>query len=256
MIHTHQFANGLVLLAEPMNWLESAAFTILVPSGCVHEPPSRSGLSGFTCEMALRGAGPRDSRRFINDLDCLGVERSESVGEAHTRFGGAAQADNLPDALTIFADLLQRPHFPPDQLEAGRHVMFQELRAVEDEPAQKVMLQLRQQHYPDPWGRPSQGDAEGIDATSIDDIRRFFQQAYHPTGTIIGVAGRIDWPSLRDIVGGLFEEWKPTESLPLVESTPGPDYAHLPYDSNQTHIGIAYRSVPYRSEDYFPAWGP
>ena len=83
-IFSHRYPNGLVLLAEPMPWLQSAAFTFLVPSGSVYDPPDRSGLGSFTCEMALRGAGERDSRRFILDLDNLGVERSESVANAHT----------------------------------------------------------------------------------------------------------------------------------------------------------------------------
>ncbi len=255
MIHTHQFNNGLVLLAEPMEWLESAAFTILVPAGCIYEPPDRSGLSGFTCEMALRGAGPRDSRQFINDLDFLGVERSESVSEAHTRYGGAMLADNLPQVLGIFADLLRRPRLPADQLDAGRQVMIQDLRAVEDEPAQKLMLKLRQCHYPDPWGRPSQGDSEGIEATSIDDIRSHFRRVYHPEGTILGVAGRVEWGALKDTVGELLADWEPVEVSPLTESSQAAAYTHLDYDSSQTHIGIAYRSVPYRNEDYYLAWG-
>ena len=33
-IHSHVFPNGLVLLGESMPWLESAAFTLLVPAGC------------------------------------------------------------------------------------------------------------------------------------------------------------------------------------------------------------------------------
>ena len=81
-IHTETFPNGLVLVAEPMPWLESAAFTLLVPAGCVAEPEDRGGLSGLACEMTLRGAGPRDSRQFIQDLDNLGVEQSE-IGRAH-----------------------------------------------------------------------------------------------------------------------------------------------------------------------------
>jgi predicted Zn-dependent peptidase len=255
MIHTHRFDNGLVLVAEPMDWLESAAFTVLVPAGCVHEPPDRGGLSGFTCEMALRGAGPRDSRQFINDLDCLGVERSESVGEAHTRFGAASLAANLPSTLAIFADLLRRPHLPEDQLESGRQVMVQELRAVEDEPAQKVMLELRRRHYPHPWGRPSQGNAAAIEATSIDDIRNHFRRVYHPQGTILGVAGRFDWEQLKDSVESLFADWQRNVSERVTETPQISAYDHLAYDSNQTHIGIAYQSVPYRSDDYLPAWG-
>ena len=47
-ILSHTLANGLVLVAEPMPWLQSAAFTLLVPVGCAHDPADRCGLSGFT----------------------------------------------------------------------------------------------------------------------------------------------------------------------------------------------------------------
>jgi hypothetical protein len=39
-ILSHTFANGLVLVAEPMMSLESAAFTFLLPAGSVYDPPN------------------------------------------------------------------------------------------------------------------------------------------------------------------------------------------------------------------------
>ena len=254
-IFSHTYPNGLVLLAEPMSWLQSTAFTFLTPAGCVHDPVDRAGLSGFTCEMALRGAGPRDSRQFILDLDNLGVERSESVGNAHTSYSGATLADNLPEALSIYADVLRRPHLPEEQLEAGRLAMIQELRAVEDEPAQKVMIELRRQHYPEPWGRPIQGELAALEATTAADIRRQFDRYYRPNGAILGVAGRVEWPWLKDLVGKLLGDWTPGEP-DTIEESPAPGYyRHLPYDSHQTQIGIALDSVPYSHPDYFQAWG-
>jgi predicted Zn-dependent peptidase len=235
--------------------LESAAFTFLVPAGCVHDPPDRNGLSGFTCEMALRGAGPRDNRRFVLDLDNLGVERHESVSAAHACFSGATLAENLPHALVIYADVLRRARLPADQLEAGRLVMLQELRAVEDEPAQKVMIELRRRHYPDPWGRPAQGEQQAIEAITVDDVRPFFHQRYRPNGTTLGVAGRFEWEQLKSTVGDLLGDWEPGAEPHVVEQAPPRKYQHLPYDSNQTQIGIAYPSVPYRDPDYFQAWG-
>ena len=254
-IFSHTYPNGLVLLAEPMNWLQSAAFTFLTPAGCIHDPADRAGLSSFTCEMAIRGAGPRDSHQFVLDLDNLGVERSESVSNAHTSYSGATLAENLPQALGIYADVLRRPHLPEDQLEAGRLAMLQELRAVEDEPAQKVMIELRRRHYPEPWGRPSQGEQKALEATAIADIRGQFERYYRPNGTILGIAGRLDWPRLKDLVGELLGDWQPGQPDGIAESPAAGRYQHLAYDSHQTQIGIAYPSVPYRDPDYFQAWG-
>jgi predicted Zn-dependent peptidase len=254
-ILSHTFPNGLVLVAEPMAWLQSAAFTFLVPAGCVDDPPHRSGLSSFTCEMALRGSGERDNHQFILDLDNLGVERHESVSNAHTGYSGATVSENLPAALGIISDLLRRPHLPGDQLEAARQMMLQELRAVEDEPAEKGMIELRRRHYPKPWGRPSQGELAALEATSIEEIRPHFAAHYRPNGTILGVAGRFDWERLKDHVGELLGDWKPCKPGEIAEEPPADKYQHLSYDSNQTQIGIAYDSVPYRDPDYFQAWG-
>jgi predicted Zn-dependent peptidase len=254
-IFSHTYQNGLVIVAEPIDALQSAAFTFLLPAGCAYDPADRGGLSSFTCEMALRGAGPRDSRQFVLDLDNLGVERGESVANAHTSYSGATLAENLPQALAIYADLLRRPHLPDDQLEAGRLAMLQELRAVEDEPAQKVMMELRRQHYGDPWGRSAQGEQKALEATTIDDVRRYYRRRYRPNGTILGVAGRIDWQRLKESVGELLGDWSPSEDGAVDETPARSRYNHLPYDSHQTQIGIAYPSVPYRHPDYFQAFG-
>jgi predicted Zn-dependent peptidase len=245
----------MVLVAEPMPWLESAAFSLAVPAGCVHDPDHRSGLSSFTCEMAMRGAGPRDSRRLIEDLDSLGVEHGQSVSDAYTTFSGATLAANLVPALRMFADVARRPHLPPEQLEAARQVMMQELRAVDDEPAQKAMIELRRRHYPKPWGRPSQGDRQAIEETAIDDIRNQFAARYHANGAILGVAGRFDWDEIKELVGSLLGDWPGATDGKIVEQTTAPGYLHLPYEANQTQIGISYASVPYRHPDYFRAWG-
>lgn len=254
-IYSHTYANGLVLVAEPMMSLQSAAFSFLTPAGSAHDPVGREGLSSFTCEMALRGAGPRDGRQFILDLDNLGVEHNESVSHLHTGYSGATLAENLAPALTLFADLLRRPRLPEEQLEAGRLAVLQELRAVEDEPAQKVMIELRRRHYPYPWGRPASGELHALEAAAMDDIRAHIARCYRPNGTILGVAGRFDWPALQDLVGQLFDDWPACAEEALPEQPAPGRYQHLPYDSQQTQIGIAYPSVPYRDPDYFQAWG-
>jgi predicted Zn-dependent peptidase len=254
-ILSHTYPNGLVLLAEPMHWLQSAAFSFLVPAGCVDEPGSRLGLSSLVCEMTLRGAGSRDNRQFVLDLDNLGVEHHASVAAARTSYGGATLAENLPPALAIFADVLQRPRLPEEELDACRQTALQSLRAVEDEPGEKVMIELRRRHYADPWGRSSLGEQEALETITLDEIHDFCQRQFQPEGTILGVAGHVEWEPLVELVGQLFGDWQPIAGGTFEERPAEGGYLHVPYDSAQTHIGIAYTSVPYRHADYFRAWG-
>ena len=254
-IFSHTLGNGLVLVAEPMKSLESAAFSFLVPAGCGFDPENLLGLSALTCELGLRGSGKRDSRQFIQDLDNLGVERGESVSVTHASYSGATLAQNLFPALEIYADLLRRPHFPDQQLEAVRLVLLQELRSIEDDPGQKVMLELRRHHYPEPWGRDSHGQAAALETISLEQIRGHFAQHFHPNGTILGVAGNFDWPRLKDRVEQLFGDWTSREIARLADGRALAKREHLHHESNQTQIGVAYDSLPYRHPDYFQAWG-
>ena len=69
------------------------------------------------------------------------------------------------------------------------------------------------------------------------------------------MAGHFEWEQLKDLAGNLLGKWQPGPKSEIVEKAPARKYQHLPYDSNQTQIGIAYSSVPYRHRDYFQAWG-
>jgi predicted Zn-dependent peptidase len=254
-IYTHTFANGLTLLAEPMRSLESAAFTFRVPGGSVHEPEGRGGLGVMTVEMTLRGAGERDSRQFVDDLDNLGVERGDSVADAMAGYSGATLAKNLIPALKIYADVARRAHLPPDELESARMVALQELSGVEDEPGQKVMQELRKRHYPHPWGRRTQGEQAALESITLDEIAAHYHRCFRPNGAILSVAGKIDWPAVRDAVGELFGDWAAGPDAPIAETPRSERRAHIDHESNQTHIAVAYDSIPYRDPDYFQAWG-
>lgn len=252
-INHHTFANGLTLLAEEMPWLESAAFAFLLPAGAAYEPSDRLGLSNLTCDMVQRGSGKQSSREFVEALERLGVDRSASVSLSHTSYTGATLADNLLPAITLHADLLRRPLMPEDQLEEARQVCYQELRAAEDDLAHRTIECVRGLQYPRPWERSVQGDQAHIEAITMDDVQQQFQRAYQPTGTILSVAGKIDWNRLRDHIESLFADWSAQDALEVNESPPTETQQHILHDSNQTHIAIAYPSVPYRDDDYYQA---
>jgi predicted Zn-dependent peptidase len=254
-IHSHALPSGLTLVAEEMPWLESAAFALLLPAGCAYEPADKLGLAALTCEMAQRGAGERDSRQFLADLENLGADTSASVSIAHTSFGGAMPAESLPEVLSIFADLVQRPHLPTDQLEDARLGCLQEVKAIEDDLAQKTMQQLRLAHYAEPWGRSSQGTEATVSSLTIAVVRQHFEKLYSPRQAILSVAGKIDWPKLRDDVERILGGWRASAASSITELPSSRKYHHISAESNQTHIGIALDAVPYSHADYFQIRG-
>jgi predicted Zn-dependent peptidase len=254
-IYQHTFANGLTLLAERMEHVRSAALNFLVPAGCAYDPPANLGIASVLSGLITRGAGAFSSRELTLALDNLGLDRDESVGTLHMRFWAATLARNLPAALEIYADILRRPHLPAEELDPVRALAFQDLQSLEDEPRQKVLIELRRRHFPMPLGQDRRGTRPGIEALTQPLIRAHYQKLFRPGGTILSIAGNIDWKPLCEQVERLFCDWDAGSEPTLSLSDGASGSEHISKETTQTQIGIAFPSVPIGHGDYYAAQG-
>jgi predicted Zn-dependent peptidase len=186
-------------------------------------------------------------------LDNLGVSHGESARTLHTSIAAATLGRNLVPALELFADIVLRPHLDDAEVEPIRALALQNLRSLEDDPGSKVIYELRRRHFPDPWGRPAPGTPESIAALSPDDLREFYGRSYRPNGAILGVAGALDWPALRDAVGALFAAWPAHPAPPVQERPTGPSRDHIVRETQQIQIALAYPSATADSPDFYRA---
>ncbi len=240
-------------MAEPLPWLSSVSFDIAIPAGALFDPEDRQGLASLTTDMVLRGAGPRDARAFLEDLENLGVVWSESVGHRYIHFSAAMRPDYLREALAIFSDVLRKPRLPQEDLESARQGLIQTIQAEEDDPEHQLNKALRYRFLPYPWSRSPHGMIDHVVAISWHEVAEFFERHFQPSGIVIGVAGRFNWDELVSSIGELLGDWKGCPPPPPEARWPTERQAHVPFDSQQTHIGVAYRSVPYEDDRYFLA---
>lgn len=254
-IFQHRFENGLTLVAQSMPWLESAAFSFALPAGCSLEPASQRGLANFCCEMVFRGGGDLDHRALVEKLEGLGCDYFSSTSVYHSFFGGAMPATGLLEALEVYADVLLRPQLPEEQLEDGRMTCLQEIHSLEDDLSSRVMLELRRRFYGDPLGRHAEGLIEHVNQLTLTDIRKFYDACYQPQDAVIAVAGKLEWPRLLEQIARLFASWPARPATAIAPTPPEHGMFHIPFSSHQTHIGIAWPSVPYNHPDYYLARG-
>lgn len=249
----HTFANGLTIVGQRMAGMQSAAMTLLLPAGAASDPVDRSGSATVLADLVLRGAGERDSRQLTDYLDSLGLQRSASVGVQHARFGCAALAQKVMEGLSVYADIVRRPHLPQSGFDAARDLALQSLAGVDDEPRQKLMIKLREWHFPSPYGRNTMGEREELEKLTLDLSRADFSQRYHAQDTIISIAGNIDFDQVKREIERLFGDWNgpPTAALKLMPP-PGRVH-HVEQASEQTHIGIAYPSTQEIDANYYAA---
>ena len=127
---------------------------------------------------------------------------------------------NLPKTIDLFADIILKPHLPKSDIESVKLLAAQEIMSIEDDPKQKVMLALRKIHFPSPLGNDRRGTLEGLKAITHDALTKFWKKNFRPSGTIISVAGNIEWEPLKAQVEKLFGKWKGGD-VPALKLSPG-----------------------------------
>ncbi len=247
----HTYPNGLTLLAEKMPGMQSAAMTLLVPAGSATDPVGQTGSASVLSDLILRGAGTRDNKELTDFLDGLGLQRSSSVGVHHTRLGAAALAPKVMESLATYADIVRRPQLPEAGFEPARDLAVQALAGIDDEPRQLLFIKLRERHFPSPYGRNSMGEKEHLEKLTLELSRADFKLRYHAKTAILAVAGNVDFAELKSEVEQYFGDWNGKSPEPIHEIPPPGKYHHVEQKSEQTHIGIAYPSIPETDKDYY-----
>lgn len=249
----HEYANGLVLLAEPMAEVQSAAFGLFLPAGAACLPKTSCGAANIILDWIFRGAGTRDSRQLNDALDTLGLHRAGSVSSAHLSIGGVLEAGNLPAALDLYADIVLRPSLEADQFELSRQLAQDEVLALDDDPRQKVMLALRERYYPTPLGTSTVGDLHTLQSLDAAKIRELANEHLSIGCTILALAGKYDFKAIRDQIESLFGDVSaaPPQATTLGES--GPRCTHLAHEGAQVHMGLMTPTVTITHPDYYQA---
>lgn len=253
-VSTHVLSNGLTVVIEQMAHVQSAAITVLQPTGSVCDAPEKSGTAALLAEMLSRGAGDYSTRALSAALDNLGVQRSISPGLSHTTLSAATTADRLGDAVPLLAAMMTCPHLDEEQFAPAQDLVRQALHALEDEPQQRLGQFLRRCSYDAPWGNPAGGTLEDLDNIHCADVRRHFETLGRPQETIIGVAGNVVPQEVLESIDAAFGPWQGGDGVPFSSGAREPSPSHIAHDSAQTHIGLAWPAVPYRHERYFDAW--
>lgn len=249
----HTLGNGLKLVAEKMPGVRSAAMSLLTPAGASSDPVGKLGTANVLSELVLRGAGERNSRELTDHLDRLGLQRSASAGVLHTRLGAAALSANVMAGLDAYADILRRARLDAGDFEPALDLAKQSLEGIDDDPRQKLSIKLRETHWPWPLGRNPMGDLADLETLTLDDLKAAYGSRYRPDGTILAVAGDVDFGFLKAKTESLFGDWTAADVAPVAAPGLRSKYHYEQQKTEQTHIGLAYDAIDETHPDYYLA---
>ena len=111
----------------------------------------------------------------------------------YTTFYVRALAEHVELGLDILCDILVRPALRPEEVDAERQVILEEVLMHRDEPADVVQELFAAAMFPaHPLGREVLGEPDVITKVTVPAIRSFFDAHYLPGNMVIAAAGDLD----------------------------------------------------------------
>jgi len=237
---------GMALLVERIESVRSAAISWLLPVGNAADPEGAAGdgEAVLLSELALRGAGGRDSRSLSDALDRLGVQRALTAGAVHLQLSATLLGSRVLDALPLLASIVRDPALPDEHVDAVRSLCLQQLDGLEDDPQQLVMLRLRERHLPPPFNRTGYGDRAALESMTAQQLRAAWVARCKPGGAILAIAGDVDGDRIASLLDRLLAGWSGVTPDPQETARPLGGVDHEESDSSQTHIAVGFRAPP------------
>ena len=246
--------NGLTAILQPMKNAESTAITVVTPCGAIYDPSDNEGLANIASEWIMRGAGDRDSKQLDTALDILGAQHSIATGHRFMLWSSLQLSRNLPDIITIAADIFQKPMLEDTHFEQCRDLCRQDIEALEDEPARMATLLLRENFFPYPLNRSVMGTLKSINMINLEDAREHIRKNMVPENAIIAIAGKIDCDKTIDHINELFGDWQGNKAKFPAIIPPNNGVHHYQKDSAQQHIAIGHKApLLSNTRMYYPA---
>lgn len=231
---------GVPLIVETMSGVRSAGLTWLLPMGTARDPSDKIGLSAVLSEMVLRGAGAMDSRQHADAFDKLGVSRSVSNEGQFITIGATMLGSRALDALPLIVDIVRRPRLEAADFEPSRDLAIQSIESLKDDPQERVMHLLRNQHNPDPIGRSSLGTVEGLENLKHEDLAPAWNKGAVPGGGVIALAGGIDPQPIANKLNELLKGWTGAQPPVTWTGTGARGVVHETDATNQVQIALCH----------------
>jgi predicted Zn-dependent peptidase len=255
MITDHtQLPNGLRVVSHHMPHLETVSMGMWIGVGARHETSAERGISHLLEHMAFKGTQTRTAKDIAEEIEAVGGELNAATSLETTAYFSKVLVNDVPLALEILADILQRPQYAPEELEREREVILQEIAATRDSPDEIAYEMLQEVAYPDQSiGRPILGTADSVSSFVPGDLRRFLQFNYAANRMVLSAAGKVDHAEFVRHAEALFGGMNGGDGARVEQAryAGGVRSSIKPFE--QSHLLLAFEGPSYVHENYFTA---
>ena len=184
---------GLRVITESLPWVRSASFGIWAGVGSRDEDTLHAGATHYLEHLLFKGTSRRSALDISAAIDAVGGELNAFTAKEYTCYYARVLDADLPLAIDVLSDMVTGSLLEPNEVEAERSVILEEIAMTDDDPSDTVHEAFGWQLFGDtPLGRPILGTADSINAIARSQIAEHYVARYGPDNLVVAAAGRLD----------------------------------------------------------------
>lgn len=228
------------------------------PAGSAFDTREKSGLAALTLNLLKLGAdglSEDEISRRMADVGAQFAGRFDS-DRAGMSLRTLTSADEMKQALDVFARVLQRPEFPVAVLEREKTRIIAAIRESDTKPETILGRNFSSLAYGShPYGLRSSGEPDTVATLTRDDLTGFYRRFYTADHAVVAIIGNLARGAAEavaeQLTAGLSRTGAPAV-IPEVPSLLRAETRAIAHPATQSHLQIGAPGIKRDDPDYFP----
>lgn len=248
MFNTYKLKNGLRVVTEYIEHVNSISIGVMVQNGSRNEELNVNGISHFIEHMFFKGTEKRTSKEIVQEIENVGGQINAYTSKEATCYYIKSLNTHIDLAIDILSDMIINSKFDDEEIKKEQGVVIEEINMSEDSPEDVLdNNQAKAIFGENSLAYPILGSIENIKSFNSKTIKEFINSKYTPYNSVISICGKFDEQELIKKLEDAFGPWSgaedyvPTYNTPILLS----DSVYTNKQIEQLHINLALKGLPY-----------
>lgn len=256
MYNIIKLENGLRVVIEKIDYVNSVSVGLFVGNGSRNEESYNNGISHFIEHILFKGTNKRNAKEIAECIENVGGQINAFTGKEATCFYIKALNTHLELSLDIISDMILNSKLDPEDIEREKGVIVEEINMNEDSPEDVLLdLHCKAAFENDSLSLPILGNSTTVKNITKTQLLDFMHKYYVPDNAVLSICGNFNENSIEKLVQKYFSQWK-NESLKS-----NLNYKNVPIQKNhffrkksieQLHISLGFKGLPIGDEEIYP----
>jgi zinc protease len=248
--------NGLKVLVKRRAGSQTVATGLFFKGGSRNLTTANAGIESLMLDVATEASANFPRERLRSELAKTGTAMGSSGNYDYSVLSFTATRKNFESMWSLFTDVVLYPAFTKDDFELTKTRTLSGLADDADDPDTYLQrLQERAAYAGHPYLNRPQGTVESVTKLTVEDIRRYHQQALQTSRLLLVIVGDLDPNELRQKVTASFGKLPRGNYRP--EAVPQLSFSASTVEVTQRGLPTNYveglfSAPPITSPDIFP----